>query len=32
VQGEQQQKLDVYANDLFIRLLRSQGMGVRRGQ
>lgn len=26
VQGEQQQKLDVYANDLFIRLLRSQGM------
>ena len=25
VQGEQQQKLDVYANDLFIRLLRSQG-------
>jgi len=26
VQGEAQQKLDVYANDLFIRLLRSQGM------
>lgn len=26
VQGEQQQKLDVYANDLFLRLLRSQGM------
>ncbi len=26
IQGEQQQKLDVYANDLFIRLLRSQGM------
>ena len=26
VQGEQQQKLDVYANDLFIRLLKSQGM------
>ncbi len=25
IQGEQQQKLDVYANDLFIRLLRSQG-------
>lgn len=25
VQGEQQQKLDVYANDLFIRLLRTQG-------
>lgn len=25
VQGEAQQKLDVYANDLFIRLLRSQG-------
>ncbi len=26
VQGEAQQKLDVYANDLFIRLLKSQGM------
>ncbi|MBS1580948.1 MAG: class 1 fructose-bisphosphatase [Bacteroidetes bacterium] len=26
VQGEQQQKLDVYANDLFIRMLRNQGM------
>ena len=26
IQGEQQQKLDVYANDLFIRLLKSQGM------
>lgn len=26
VQGEQQQKLDVYANDMFIRLLKSQGM------
>jgi len=26
VQGEAQQKLDVYANDLFMRLLRSQGM------
>ncbi|MBK8228742.1 MAG: class 1 fructose-bisphosphatase [Flavobacteriales bacterium] len=26
IQGEQQQKLDVYANGLFIRLLRSQGM------
>ena len=26
VQGEAQQKLDVYANELFIRLLRSQGM------
>ncbi|HQX30257.1 MAG: class 1 fructose-bisphosphatase [Flavobacteriales bacterium] len=25
IQGEAQQKLDVYANDLFIRLLRSQG-------
>ena len=25
VQGEAQQKLDVYANDLFMRLLRSQG-------
>ncbi len=25
IQGEQQQKLDVYANDLFMRLLRSQG-------
>lgn len=25
VQGEQQQKLDVYANDMFIRMLRSQG-------
>ena len=25
VQGEQQQKLDVYANDLFIRMLRNQG-------
>lgn len=25
VQGEAQQKLDVYANELFIRLLRSQG-------
>ena len=25
IQGEQQQKLDVYANDLFIRLLKSQG-------
>ena len=25
MQGEAQQKLDVYANDLFIRLLRSQG-------
>jgi fructose-1,6-bisphosphatase I len=25
VQGEQQQKLDVYANNVFIRLLRSQG-------
>ncbi len=26
VQGEEQQKLDVYANDMFIRLLKSQGM------
>ena len=26
IQGEQQQKLDVYANDLFLRLLKSQGM------
>ena len=26
IQGEQQQKLDVYANDMFIRLLKSQGM------
>jgi fructose-1,6-bisphosphatase len=26
VQGEQQQKLDVYANDLFIRMMKSQGM------
>jgi len=25
VQGEQQQKLDVYANDLFIRMMRTQG-------
>jgi fructose-1,6-bisphosphatase I len=25
VQGEQQQKLDVYANNIFIRMLRSQG-------
>ena len=25
IQGEQQQKLDVYANNIFIRLLRSQG-------
>ena len=25
VQGEAQQKLDVYANDMFIRMLRSQG-------
>nr|MBP9079464.1 fructose-bisphosphatase class I [Flavobacteriales bacterium] len=25
IQGEQQQKLDVYANDLFIRMMRTQG-------